>query len=209
MVTKKEIEVLLKGRDIIDKYRSVKINRSDPKWKHPPIPAMIRALEELGFRDIDDFFLYDTKLSFQEIADVAEVVSSKDGVSPFPVCDNCSDRQPRGCEEMLRISGVQTTCASDRLDMRVDSSDAFYATKRAALYLEDGDPIYKEMRAQALSLGVEKTMLFTLDDIVLSWNYSGHVAAKCVWTVKLKRKFDFDPFWKLGELCLPVASTVG
>lgn len=206
MASAEDIKKLLDGRKIIDEYRAAKFDRSSKDWVHPSIPEMVAALEKLEFKGIDDFFLFDMKLSYQEIADVIDMVSTSDDAVKVPMCDNCAGRLPAGCNEVMRvIHGSSVACKDTRAQMDVATSKAFYDTFQAAKVLTT-DPVLTAYTAEATRQEVVKCNLCTLDDVILFWNYPGHFAPRCTMTIKMKREFDFDPFWQLGERCFPVVT---
>jgi hypothetical protein len=206
MATEQEIKTLLDGRKIVDAYVLAKTDRTDPHWVHPSVIEYEKSFEELSFKNSNEFFLYDSKLSYQEIADCIDIVSPNDDSIKNPMCDNCIGRLPAACGEVVKLAANSpTSCIEIRQNISVlaSSSNSEYADKKATQVLPGGDPVFNAYRDKASLLGLDKIPLGTLDDIVMFWNYPGHFAPRCTLTVKTVREFDFDPFWRLKEKCLP------
>ena len=196
MAMKKEIEALLNGRKLVDEYRTKKINRSSPDWSPPSVLDMVASLENLGFKGIDDFFLFDAKLSYQELADSFELASSSNDKVKNPYCDLCVGRLPAGCLEVCALNGILNPCLDARKSLTADK-DGQHLWKSIADF-EIVDPILEKQKTKAL-LENHVGLLATVDDLIQWWNFPNHTPPKCSLKYKQTREFDFDPLWQIGE----------
>jgi len=201
MATKEEIEILLKGRKIVDAYVLAKTDRSDSNWEHPSISNLEKEITELGFRTIDDFHQYDAKLSFLEISESVDIINRFTGELE-PHCDNCIGREPQWCMETMIAKGMDTACHQRKVTADIATSSDYLNTGLVAKVLPS-DPILDKQKAAAAVIGKTMGNLCTMNDMILFWHYHSLETNRCIGFVKQHRDFDFDPFWRLGQMCLP------
>jgi hypothetical protein len=201
MATEQEIKTLLDGRIIVDAYVLAKTDRSDREWTHPSTPELIKALEDLGFDGIDAFFLFDAKLSFLEITDKIEI-RNRFTNELEPHCDNCIGREPQWCMEIMVAKGMSTACHQRKVVANIDTSLDYLNLGLVSKVLPS-DPILDKQKAKAVIVSKTTGNLCTMNDIILFWHYHNEETNRCIGLVKMKAEFDFDPFWRLGEMCIP------
>lgn len=202
MATEQEIKTLLDGRKIVDVYILAKTDRSDPDWNHPSIPDLEKVLGGLGFKAIDDFYLYDAKLSFLEISESVDILNRFTGEKE-PHCDNCVGREPHWCMETLLAQGKDMTVCHQRKVTADIATSADYLNVGLVTKVLPSDPILDKQKAKAVLVGKTTGNLCTMNDIILFWHYHSLKTNRCIGLVKQHRDFDFDPFWRLGSMCLP------
>ncbi len=197
MATKEEIELLLNGRKIVDKYLD---DRKVSKDKPPLINKLKADISSLGFTDLDAFYLYDAKLSFLEIADCVAIINRFTG-DPEPHCDNCLGREPHWCVETMMAQGMDTACHQRKVTEDISTGD--YLGTALITKVLPSDPILDRQKAAAIAKGKMIGNLCTINDVILLWNYNDDESCRCIGKFTMNRKFDFDPFWHLGKMSLP------
>jgi hypothetical protein len=200
MATEQEIKTLLDGRKIVDTYVLAKTDRSDPHWVHPSIEEYAKALEELGFKTINDFLTWDKKLSLLEIVDKIHL-ENRYTASREVFCDMCVGRGNPNCVEALLEHNLTSamTCQQVRSSKTIATDN--YASDEIITLL-GSDPIVDAQKALALEKSKTTGAIFTLDIIIQLWEHIVDESCYCNMRVVQDRDYDFDPWWRLSSMRL-------
>jgi len=200
MATEQEIKTLLDGRKIVDAYVLAKTDRRDPYWVHPSVEDYAKALEELGFNTIDDFFTWDKKLSLLEIVDKIHL-ENRYTASREVFCDICTGRGIQNCVKALLEHNYTDalSCQQVRESKTIATDD--YASGNIVALL-GSDPIVDWQKSLAQEKSKTTGAIFTLDIIIQLWEYIVDSSCYCSMKVVQDRAFDFDPWWRLIAMCL-------
>jgi hypothetical protein len=201
MVSKKSVELLLSGRKIVDDYNKSRMSLVDRNKTAELISLYKRDLLGICFSSIEEFYYFDTKLSYQEIMDSVELVNRFNPNDP-PLCDECNGRGGHWCAEVMRTSGISTDCHYQKTAKDVEFDNHLSGTD-IARYVEE-DTILEKQRVLAKKVGRQSGLLVTLNDVILFWENIKLDSSKCIYIVKQTRDFSFDPFWNIGRLVLPI-----
>ena len=202
MATKEDIERLLKGRQIIDDYLKARTDLEEREDTTKLIEQLNKDIMGLEFRDLEEFYLFDAKLSFLEISDSIDIINRFTGEKE-PHCDNCIGREPQWCMETMVAKGVDTACHQRKITADIATSSDYLNLGLVTKVLTS-DPILDKQKAAAVIREKTTGNLCTINDIILFWYYHGLETNRCIGLVKQYRDFDFDPFWRLGKMCLPM-----